>query len=96
MITRAGRLLTLLLVAVAASCTRLPGPDARGGLLADTLPDAASVPSSWGTLVSVTINPAYTDVSQLWFEDPAGRIHLVVYDLRQHQLQRVAALITRR
>ena len=96
MFTRSGGLLTLLLAAVGVSCTRLPGPGVRGGSLADTLPDSTSVPSSWGNLVSVTINPAYTDVSQLWFEDPAGRIHLVVYDLRQHQLQRVAALITRR
>jgi len=96
MITRSGGLLTLLLAAVVVSCTRLPEPGARGGLLADTLPDSTSVPSSWGTLVSVTVNPAYTDVSQLWFADPAGKIHLVVYDLRRHQLQRVAAVITRR
>ena len=94
--TRIGGWLTLVLAGAAVACTRLPEPAAQGTLFTDSLPDSASVPSSWGNLVSVTVNPAFTNVMQLWFQDPAGRIHLVVYDFRKHELSRAAALITRR
>ena len=94
--TRIGTWLALLLVAAASACHRLPEAGRSGALAADTLPDSTSVPSSWGNLVSVTVNPASTDVFQLWFQDPAGKIHLVVYDIRNVRLSPRAVVITRR
>jgi hypothetical protein len=94
--TCTGGCLALLLAAVASACTRLPEARQTGAFAVDTLPDSASVPSSWGNLVSVTVNPAFTDVFQLWFQDPAGKVHLVVYDIRKVQLSRGAVVITRR
>lgn len=94
--TRTGGWLAFLLAGVAAACARLPEVRHTGAFARDTLPDSASVPSSWGNLVSVTVNPASTDVFQLWFQDPAGKVRLVVYDIRKVQLDRAATLITRR
>ncbi len=94
--TRTGRWLALLLAATASACSRLPEAGRTGAFVVDTLPDSTSVPSSWGNLVSVTVNPAFTDVFQLWFQDPGGRIHLVVYDNRRVRLSPRAVVITRR
>jgi hypothetical protein len=94
--TRTGRWLALLLAAAASACTRLPEAVRTGAFAVDTLPDSTSVPSSWGNLVAVTVNPAFTEAFQLWFQDPAGRVHLVVYDIHKVRLSPGAIVITRR
>jgi len=94
--TSTGRWLALLLATAASACTRLPEAGRTGAFAVDALPDSTSVPSSWGNLVSVSVNPAFTDVFQLWFQDSAGKIHLVVYDIRKVRLSPRAVVITRR
>ena len=87
--------LALLLLSAAAACTKLPAPKASA-LPGDTLPDGITVPASWGNLVAVTVNPAFTDVEQLWFQDSTKRIHLVVFEVEGRQLNRLARVINRR
>jgi hypothetical protein len=85
-----------LLAGVAWNCARLPAPTVGGALHRDSLPDSTSVPASWGNLVSVTVNPAFTDVPTLWFQDGTGRIHLVNYLADRNQLSQVSRVITRK
>jgi hypothetical protein len=41
------------------------------------LDNVSSIPADYGSLVSVTINPTFARVSQLWFEDKDGTIRIV-------------------
>jgi hypothetical protein len=87
----------LALSAVAAcGCAKLPEPIGAGALAREPLPDSTAVPAAWGSLISVTVNQASPDVYQLWFQDPAGNVRLVVYPVRLGRLGRTARVITRR
>jgi len=98
MISRTGRWLALLLPGVAWTswtCARLP-ERTLGALAHDTLADSMSVPSVWGHLVSVTVNPEFPQVSTLWFADSTGNVRTVILDNNGRTLRRVASLITRK
>jgi hypothetical protein len=95
---RAGLVVTVTLVAN-WSCARLPGRAQAGrpGTIGiAVLPDSISVPAAWGNLVSVTVNPAFTNVELLWFQDGQGTIHKVVFDVDAQRLNHTATLIPRR
>jgi hypothetical protein len=51
---------------------------------------------AWGNLVAVSINPAFTNVMQFWFQDAHGNVRGVVYNLSKQQFERTAGLIARR
>ena len=93
--TRTGGSLALLLVVVASACARLPDSRSPGAIALEALPDSTSVPPSWGNLVAVTSNVA-ADTFRLWFQDPAGKVHSVLYDRSRRKLGSLAAVITRR
>jgi len=99
MLKRARTLLLVLSSAgIAISCTRLQQdviPGEGGTLNLDTLPSTNTVPLSWGRLVSVTNSPGNTEASLLWFEDEAGRVHMVGYDHPTRKLWTPARVITR-
>lgn len=93
------RLLVPVILLATWSCERLPGKAQAGrpGTVAiAVLPDSISVPAAWGNLVSVTVNPAFTNVELLWFQDAQGTIHKVVFDVYTQRLHRAATLIARR
>jgi hypothetical protein len=95
MMSRPAGWLVLAIAAAACAC-RIPESSDAGAMRRDPLPDSTSVPSSWGKLVTVTVNPAFTDAFQLWFQDSTGTIHLVVYQGHMHKLSPFAPVITRR
>ena len=49
----------------------------EGNLALVKLENLNSIPSEYGTLVSVTINPTFPRISQLWFQDNEGTIRMV-------------------
>jgi hypothetical protein len=98
---RSGGWSALLLTGVAwgAACTKLPEapfPGVGEKFGTDSMPDSSSVPAKWGNLVTVTINPAYTDVWQLWFQDSTGSIRVVVYRGLTHKMSLRAGWIPRK
>jgi hypothetical protein len=93
------RLLVPVILLATWSCGRLPGRAQAGrpGTVAiAVLPDSISVPAAWGNLVSVTVNPAFTNVELLWFQDAQGTIRKVVFDVYAQRLHQAATLIPRR
>jgi len=93
------RLTVLAFLTASWSCTRLPEVEAArhtGPMPTEALPDSVTVPSAWGSLVSVTINPDYADVTYLWYQDAQGNVRIVVFDNRKRELTRKAFLIARR
>ena len=49
----------------------------EGNLNLVKLENLNSIPTDYGSLVSVTVNPAFPKVFQLWFEDKDGTIRIV-------------------
>ncbi len=95
----ARRLTVLAFLTASWSCTRLPQVEAArhtGPMPTEALPDSISVPSAWGNLVSVTMNPDYGDAIYLWYQDAQGNVRIVVFDNRKRELTRKAFLIARR
>ena len=93
------RLLVLVVLLTTWSCGRLPPRVRAGGtgtLALAVLPDSVSVPRAWGNLVSVTVNPAFTNVELLWFQDAEGTIRKAVFDLSTQRLRHTGTLIPRR
>ena len=89
--------MVLGLVACAAACTRLaPGsqPGLSGSVPAEILDDSLTIPVEWGTLMAV--HPAPPNHTRLWFEDEAGTIRLVAYNLRNASFMKTVAVIRRR
>ena len=89
--------LFLVLAIFLPSCTKLPQglPDKEGSLPKETLAQNQSIPSQWGKLVSVAISPDFPRMTQLWFQNEEGDIHLAFYDLRQNRLFTEAVVIRR-
>lgn len=76
------------LVLLSFSCAEIPQPQPsdEGPLALEKLTVAGSVPLEWGDLVAVTVNPKFAYQYQLWFQDEAGVVRLVVLDNRSKQL----------
>jgi hypothetical protein len=86
-----GILVLLALVLVIPSCSRLE-PPAAGNLPRETLREATTLPADWGNLVSVTSSAMYPDLLQLWFQDSAGNVRMVVYSLPNSQFLHVTLI----
>lgn len=87
--------LALLLLGGAAACTKIPERRAPSALGREALPDSISIPASWGNLVTVTVNPAFSDVEQLWFQDSTRQIRFVIFDVPSGRLVGTARVIAR-
>jgi hypothetical protein len=49
----------------------------EGNISIVKLDNVSSIPADYGSLVSVTINPTFPRISQLWFQDNEGTIRMV-------------------
>jgi len=87
----------LLFAAMLASCAPVPSArfDVSEELPAVELPDDRSIPAEWGNLVAVSNSPKFPEVFQLWFQNEAGEIHLVVFDNRSRSLVNTGRVIAR-
>jgi hypothetical protein len=85
-----------VLVLATTSCTEIqtpPTPPMEGALPTVQLEYTDSVPQGWGRLVAVT-KPA-PSVSDLWFENEDGEIHIVTYTHRGEVLVPAVRVIGR-
>ena len=80
-------------VILGVSCTRI-GEPAQGEhtLEIQVLSQAGSIPGNWGKLVSTSACPAAKDWIQLWFQDDAGVVRMVAYNLVDNTLADKAIL----
>jgi hypothetical protein len=78
----------VFLLVLQLSCTKLPQGLAttEGSFPTEKVIQTNSIPPEWGKLISVAISPDFPRVSQLWFQDEKGDIHLAFYDLSQNKL----------
>jgi len=77
MSSRALAVLVAFVATMSQGCSRLPG--GQEGLALEPLPAGGAIPSAYGRLVGVTSVGSGLDITQLWFQDDAGVIRLVVY-----------------
>ena len=85
----------LTLVLLSLSCSRLPELMPGDEQLAvERLSNTGSVPSQWGSLISVTTQKDWSSF-QLWFQDEEGNARMVLYDPWNRQLISEVTLITR-
>ena len=90
-------LIAVAVVLAPLSCAKLPewaGPG-EGDITVEALPEAASIPSEWGNLVSTNFNPHTRYRLNLCFQDQQGTLRMVIYDLRSNQFLPNARLIPR-
>jgi hypothetical protein len=87
----AGILVVIALVVLNSSCRRLSEPVANG-LPREELPASATIQADWGVLVAVSHSTGHPDLLQLWFQDAAGNIRMVVYNLERNRLLHVTMM----
>lgn len=77
------------------SCTELPDrtPLEEGAIAVEKMENVDSIPSAWGSLVSVTNRPDVAHVFQLWFQDEDGNVRMAVYNMPLNRLLPSAILI---
>jgi len=91
-----GCLLLCALLVSGVSCTKLGEPTQGANTLGvQDLPQAGPIPSSWGKLVSTSSSPVAKEWIQLWFQDDAGAIRMVAYNLENNTLADKAVLFGR-
>jgi len=82
------------------ACAKLPEKKApsieNGNLVVDTLPDASSIPSEWGALISVCPIGEYATLAQLWFQDENGTIRIVPYNVTTNKFSPKIVVIPRK
>jgi hypothetical protein len=85
-----------VILILGVSCQRL-GEPVRGGLTlgVQALTQAGSIPASWGKLISTSSCPAAKEWIQLWFQDDAGTVRMVAYNLEKNTLFGEAILFRR-
>ncbi|MBD3867560.1 MAG: hypothetical protein IFK94_05495 [Acidobacteria bacterium] len=90
-------LAVVALMAALAGCAPLPGSnlDETDSLLVLQLPDTRTIPAEWGSLAAVSNSSKFPDVFQLWFENEAGEIYLVVFDNKTRSLLTSSRAIAR-
>lgn len=88
-------LLGVILVA-GISCTKI-GEPVQGvqTLSVQALSAPGSIPAGWGKLISTSSSPAAKEWIQLWFQDDAGTIRMVAYNLENNTLSDKAVLFRR-
>ena len=85
-------LLVMALVLLAMSCTKIPDQTTQwkdqweGGLGIEKLADETAIPSKLGKLISVSHNPDFAHMFQLWFQDEDGNVSIVVYNMNTNRL----------
>ncbi|HPW18347.1 MAG TPA: hypothetical protein PLP83_08205 [Candidatus Aminicenantes bacterium] len=90
-------LLLSAFLGLGASCTRLDEPpQGEHTLGVQPLPQVGSIPADWGDLVSTSSYPIAKEWVQLWFQDDAGTVRMVAYNLDSNTLSTKAILIERR
>ena len=87
-----------LLLASAAACAPIPGSQVAESQSLEVvqLPDTRTIPAEWGNLTAVSNSSKFPDVFQLWFENEAGEIYLVVFDNQSRSLLTSSRVISRR
>ena len=99
MLVRLGKcVLVLTLAALPLSCVKMQewAASGEGKIATEELPYADAIPLDWGTLVSVTVPKQEDYRYQLWFQDGAGNVRMVGYDLRANELVPKCRLFSRR
>ncbi|OGC91384.1 MAG: hypothetical protein A2W25_04435 [candidate division Zixibacteria bacterium RBG_16_53_22] len=82
--------LVLVLCLVILACERMAPP-----ISSEEFIDLASIPASYGSLVSVSTIPAYPEWVQLWFQDSVGTIRVVRVDFTDFRMMQNVRTITR-
>lgn len=87
-----------LLLASVAACAPIPGSEVADSQRLEVvqLPDTRTIPAEWGNLAAVSNSSKFPDVFQLWFENEAGEIYLVVFDNQSRSLLTSSRVISRR
>ncbi len=90
-------LMVALLLAVLSACAPIPGSAVEDSqrLQVVQLPDTRTIPAEWGSLAAVSNSSKFPDVFQLWFENEAGEIYLVVFDNKSRTLLTSSRAIAR-
>jgi hypothetical protein len=83
----AGTLLVLVGFCSLSACQRM----ATAGLT-PPLADSSTLPSEWGNLVSVSNSTSYPELIQLWFQDRAGNVRMVVFGLDNGKIRHVTLM----
>ncbi len=78
------------------SCTKLGEPmQGEHTMGVQPLPQAGSIPANWGKLISTSNCAAAKEWIQLWFQDDAGVVRMVAYNLETNTLSDKAVLFHR-
>ena len=89
-------LLMAAILVFGASCTKLGEPtQGENTLEVQTLPQAGSIPANWGKLISTSNCAVAKEWIQLWFQDDAGVVRMVAYNLETNTLSDRAVLFHR-
>ena len=82
---------------VVLSCQKLEQtPPSGAALKFEQMKFLDAIPSDFGNLVAVTVDPAYSNWAQLWFEKPDKTIMVVRVQWRDGYLSDRATIIPRR
>lgn len=67
----------------------------EGDVAIEKMPAVDSIPAEWGDLVAVSVNANVGHIYQLWFQDAAGNIRIVFYNIRNNELLTQGRVIPR-
>ena len=103
MLSLKGMFLSLMIVVLLPlSCTKLDQPTTVGTpertttLAEEQLPKDGSIPSKYGTLISVSSVAGHPYWMQLWFQDENGDFRMVRYSIKENRFHEVSHLIPRK
>lgn len=90
-------LLSLVALLLASSCAKLPekSTEEQGDIAYVRLVAKDSIPAAWGRLVTVSNSADFGHVFQMWFEDEAGAVRVVFYNIRSNSFQSEGRLFPR-
>ncbi len=87
----------ILTCIVLFSCQKLEqGPPSTASLKFEKMKSLDAIPGEFGKLVGVTMNSAYPNYAQLWFEKPDKTIMVVNVQWRTRQFDPNVIIIPRR
>ena len=83
----AGFLFLCAVLILGASCTKVGEPPQGSHTISvQALSRPDSVPSNWGKLISTSSCPEAKEWIQLWFQDDAGVIRMLAYNVQNNTL----------